>query len=181
MVSRLNTDVPQNAEIEEFLFGATRIDLGPVRAPLRELQDNRCFYCHDRIRGPACVDHFIPWSRHPDDRIENLVVTDRRCNGDKRGFFASIAHLDRWKQAHLVAGPISTALAEVAERVSWERHPGKTETVARSLYRRLPADTNLWTAPGEFVRLDRKTLGEIFPTGDLDTACSDVRSPPRRA
>jgi hypothetical protein len=25
-------------------------------------------------------DHFIPWSRHPDNGIENLVVTDRRCN-----------------------------------------------------------------------------------------------------
>ena len=36
MVSRLNEDVIQDARLEEFLFGATRISLDKVRQPLRD-------------------------------------------------------------------------------------------------------------------------------------------------
>jgi HNH endonuclease len=75
------------------LFGAMRVSLDKVRQPLREFQENRCFYCETPIRGPAEVDHFIPWARHPDDGIGNLVAADARCNNDKRDFVASTEHL----------------------------------------------------------------------------------------
>jgi hypothetical protein len=39
------------------------------------------------------VDHFIPWSRHADDGLDNLVAADARCNGQKRDFLAAAADL----------------------------------------------------------------------------------------
>ena len=35
--------------IEAFLFGAERIPLDPVRPGLRELQNDRCFFCESRL------------------------------------------------------------------------------------------------------------------------------------
>jgi len=46
------------------------------------------------------VDHFVPWARHPDDAIENLVVADGRCNGDMRAFLAAPDHVGRWLGRH---------------------------------------------------------------------------------
>jgi hypothetical protein len=65
MVAGMNRDTTDEARLQEFLFGAQRISLEPVRQNLRELQNNRCFYCDGRITGAADVDHFIPWARHP--------------------------------------------------------------------------------------------------------------------
>ena len=62
------------------LWCATRLPRSGAQ-DLRELQDNRRFYCERRIDGQVEVDHFIPWARHPDNGIENLVVADQRCNG----------------------------------------------------------------------------------------------------
>ena len=166
MVAGLNRDVLQAAELEEFLFGKTRIDLTPVCQPLRELQENRCFYCGERIRGAAEVDHFIPWSRHPDDGIANLVIADPGCNSDKRDFFASLDHLSRWNDERFVGRRLAPALAEIATVTSWEHEPERTRNVARSLYRRLPARLELWRRRGNFVLLDRSELDGIFPPGE---------------
>ncbi len=78
MVARINRDVVEDARLEEFMFGAERIPTERVRGPLRELQDNSCFYCGRKLRGSAEVDHFVPWSRYPDNSIENLVVEPHR-------------------------------------------------------------------------------------------------------
>ncbi|HEY8089021.1 MAG TPA: HNH endonuclease domain-containing protein, partial [Polyangiaceae bacterium] len=94
MVARLNKLV--DAQLEEFLFGISRTDLTPVRAPLRDLQHGRCFYCDAPLPSSACVDHFLPWARYPDDGIHNLVLADARCNGDKSAFLAAPGHLRRW-------------------------------------------------------------------------------------
>jgi hypothetical protein len=36
------------------------------------------------------VDHFVPWSRYPDDTLDNVVVADNRCNGFKSSSLAII-------------------------------------------------------------------------------------------
>src|SRR5437867_3032664 len=65
-------------QLERFLFGAERVPLERVRGPIIELQEGRCFYCAERLASRAGqtpdVDHFIPWSRYPDDSLENLVA-----------------------------------------------------------------------------------------------------------
>ena len=95
MVAKLN-DL-QEAALETFLFGHERIALDPVRRPLRELQSHRCFYCGDAIGAQCEVDHFIPWARHADNGIHNLVAVDGRCNNRKRAYLAAAEHVERWR------------------------------------------------------------------------------------
>lgn len=70
--------------IEEFLFGARRRSLQSLRAPLRNLYTGRCFYCEGELRSSFEIDHFLPWAKFPDDRLDNLVPAHRSCNNDKR-------------------------------------------------------------------------------------------------
>ena len=53
MVARLNREMVEESRLEEFSFGTPRIRLDRVRAPLRELQEGRCFYCAQLISGPV--------------------------------------------------------------------------------------------------------------------------------
>jgi 5-methylcytosine-specific restriction endonuclease McrA len=76
------------------------------------------------IREAAEIDHFIPWARHPDNGIENLVATDRQCNGYKRDFLPAAGHVLRWKRERFEINVPS--MTEIAERTSWERHPEQT-------------------------------------------------------
>ena len=96
MVAQLNR--LEESLLEMFLFGADRTPTAKLRAGLWEIQERRCFYCDARIGEPAQaeVDHFVPWSRYPDDALDNFVVADNRCNGFKSGSLAAAEHLERW-------------------------------------------------------------------------------------
>lgn len=152
MVAQLNPAATDEARLQDFLFGALRISLAPVRADLRELQNNRCFYCDERLEGGTDVDHFVPWARYPDNGIENLVVAHRTCNGDKSDFLAASGHVRRWSDRFAMSGQSrASELAEIAARAGWDRHPQRTMNVARAIYRSLPNDVQLWLRKREFV------------------------------
>ena len=70
----------------------------PVRRPLSELQGHRCFYCGDALASKYEIDHFIPWARHADNGIHNLVAADMKCNGRKRDYLAAAGHVERWRR-----------------------------------------------------------------------------------
>jgi hypothetical protein len=159
LVAQFNRDVVPELGLQEFLFGVHRIDLSPVRQPLLELEDGRCFYCGGRLRARIEVDHFIPWSRYPDNGIDNLVVSDSRCNGAKRDHLAAGRHVERWLSR---ARRHESDLAQIAGDIQWDRHAERSEGVARSLYLRLPADASLWDAPGDFVPVDHEELTRVF-------------------
>lgn len=125
MVARINRQASEEARLDEYPFGLGRIDLDPVRRPLREIQSNHCFYCRQPISGIAEVDHFIPWTRHPDNGIENLVATDSPCNNSKRSFLAAVRHVDRWMERFQDAAT-GRDLREVAGSVGWESHRNRT-------------------------------------------------------
>jgi len=149
--------------LEEFLFGAERISLARVGDPLRELQDDRCFYCAGRLSGGASlapdVDHFIPWARHPDDGLNNLVVSHRRCNEYKRDFLAAVPHVVRWRARAKSAG---AALEDIASKTRWLWTPDRTLGVARAIYLRLPEDSRLWVQAQDFAPIDKTALGEAL-------------------
>ncbi len=159
-------DLPER-RLERFLFGRERARLGLVCAPLLELQGGACFYCERRIVTDAEVDHFIPWSRHPEDGLDNLVVAHGRCNGNKSDHLADAAHVDRWVRR---VTEDREALAEVERATRWERAALRTENVIRSIYRGLPESVALWHAPGEFVPVDHRRLSEAFRSLDLHAA-----------
>jgi hypothetical protein len=157
MVASMN-GLPE-ATLESFLFGADRVPLDPVRQPLRDLQSNRCFYCDGRIAGACEVDHFIPWARYPDNGLDNLVAAHERCNKNKRDFLAAADHLERWRQRARNHGDM---LADVADRLRWDRNSDRSHGVASALYGRLPAGARLWRAGSDFEAADLVRLASAL-------------------
>lgn len=159
-------DLPER-RLEQFLFGRERVRLSPVCEPLLELQRGRCFYCERLIVADAEVDHFIPWSRHPEDGLDNLVVAHGRCNGNKSDHLADATHVERWVTR---VTRDREALAQVAEETQWERAAVRTVNVLRSIYRGLPESVALWHARDEFVPIDHPRLAEAFRSLDRHAA-----------
>ena len=115
MVAELNR--LEDSQLEVFLFGADRTQTTKIRAGLWEIQGRRCFYCQEQLREPTRgeVDHFVPWSRYPDDSLDNLVVADKKCNGYKSSSLAAVRHLLPNVQALAACRPDQT----VVERDEW--------------------------------------------------------------
>lgn len=158
MVARLNPRETDEARLHAFLFGTERSSLEPVRAPLRELQDGRCFYCGSRLGARADVDHFVPWSRFHENAVENLVVACPACNGAKRDFLAAGLHVARWAERARPGSSPAGQLREIAAAARWESAPGRIAGVARATYLRLPDDALLWVAGRDFTAPDHALL-----------------------
>jgi 5-methylcytosine-specific restriction endonuclease McrA len=158
MVADLNR--LEDSRLETFLFGTSRAQTAAIRAGLWSAQGRRCFYCTQQLRDVerTCVDHFIPWSRYPDDGLDNLVVTDVRCNASKSNSLAAGRHLTRWVRRFMLSSTEDAQLTELAERTKWERHKGVNLGVARAIYLRLPDDARLWLRDKEFVPVDRDEI-----------------------
>lgn len=166
MVARLNQDIVEDSQLEVFLFGASRVDLSPIRDPLRDLQSNRCFYCEMPIRSTdAEVDHFVPWSRYPNNEIGNFVVADKRCNGSKRDFLAAAEHVERWC-ARTFASQDALELSSIAADARWEDDREKSLGIARGIYLHLPREAQLWEAAEgrkrSFVAADISVLRRVL-------------------
>jgi len=95
-VAARNSDLVDTERLDEFLFGAQRISLQRIRGPLAEAQGHTCFYCTGQLSTRSAVDHFLPWSRHPDNTIDNLVAAHAACNNAKSASLASLQHLEHW-------------------------------------------------------------------------------------
>ena len=105
-VRQQNLDIlGETADLNEFLFGSERNNLGVVRPVLMELQHGRCFYCKGAITGvTAHVDHFIAWSRYPTDLAHNFVLADSTCNNKKRDRLPAFEHLAAWAERNTKYG-----------------------------------------------------------------------------
>lgn len=159
MVARFN-DLP-DSRLEDFLFGADRVSLAPVRGPLTDLQSGRCFYCDARLRNDVAVDHFVPWSRYPNNALENLVVADEKCNGNKSDHLAAAEHVARWHQRNRQC---ASDLSSIAQQTLWEQGPDRSLNVARALYLRLPPGVRLWRGQREFEVLEPAALARALET-----------------
>lgn len=150
-----------SARLEQFLFGhPDRSSLDAVRQPLADLQHGECFYCGTSISESAEVDHFVPWSRHPNDAIENLVVAHGKCNNSKSDHLAACDHLDRWLTRNSSFGP---ELSAVGSSLKWESDAPMSIAVARGIYSRLPQDHRLWAArPDVFTQIMHAEVDALF-------------------
>lgn len=173
LVARFNS-FPE-AALEDFLFGSTRTPTNSLKAGLREIQDNRCFYCDERLQA-AEVDHFVPWARFADDGLDNLVLTDRRCNGAKSAHLAATDHLDRWSSRFSTGSTLATDLQTLAQAENWERDAPRTLGVARGIYLHLPSEARLWLLADRFETVDGARVAAML--GDLDTKSSTGRGDP---
>lgn len=146
----------EESQLETFLFGAVRVPTVRIRAGLWEIQGKRCFYCDGRLTEPtvAHVDHFVPWSRYPDDGLDNFVVADRHCNGWKSNSLAAVAHLARWTRRFSSSSSEQAQLRDLAAASKWLCRPQASLGVAAAIYSRLPSDARLWLRGREFVNPD---------------------------
>ncbi len=102
------------------------------------------------------VDHFIPWPRHPDDAIQNLVLAHRSCNSAKRDFLAAASHLAHWNDR---LTPVSSRqLHQLAVEHRWPSAHATSRNVARAIYLRLPSGAKLWLRERKFVDVDRRAV-----------------------
>jgi 5-methylcytosine-specific restriction endonuclease McrA len=85
----------EESQLASFLFDAEREPTAAVRDGLLEIQRGRCFYCKTLTRGAIEIDHFIPWARYRDNRLDNLVPAHAKCNRAKLDFLASDEHIER--------------------------------------------------------------------------------------
>ena len=145
--------------LEEFLFGSTRISLEPVRSGLRELQDGRCFYCEKSMGASCHIDHFVPWARHADNSIDNLVAAHEDCNGKKSDYLAAAEHVVRWRER---SAQRAGELLAIAREEAWETRPARTLSVARAIYQMLPDDARLWLAGQSFLVIDRPRIASAL-------------------
>jgi 5-methylcytosine-specific restriction endonuclease McrA len=146
-VARWTGMTTEDESLRHHLFGAERVVFPSMLVgALREMQDGCCFYCGDRLASRGEVDHFLAWSRWPNDAIENLVVADR-CNRAKSDHLVAAEHLDRW----LLRSDRAGELAAIAEGCRWESDPERSAALVRSTYGHLAAGTPLWVREKEFV------------------------------
>lgn len=144
-VRRLNSDsLSEEALLEVYLFGMSRVSLDAVRDPLLELQRGRCFYCDAKVRA-AHVDHVLPWSRTGLDSLSNLVVCDERCNVEKSDQLP-------------VPGRIGAALGrpelpELSEQLQWPLEADLVRVTARGLFATMPLGARLWAGRGQWEPL----------------------------
>jgi 5-methylcytosine-specific restriction endonuclease McrA len=158
MVAQLNR--LEDSQLEMFLFGTDRTPTAKVRAGLWEIQDRRCFYCEGRVADPshADVDHFLPWSRYPDDGLDNFVIADKSCNRWKSNSLAASEHLARWARRFQEHPSDCSQLTELGAESKWARGGSKTLSVARAIYLRLPKDARLWLRGKDFVEPDEDAI-----------------------
>lgn len=155
MVARLNR--MEESQLETFLFGPVRSPLSAIGRALIDLQKGECFYCRGRLSDAVDIDHFLPWSRYPEDGLANLVAAHSRCNHAKRDFLAATPHVVSW--AERLDRP---ELIEIELSVKWEARVEDVRGVARGIYLRLPEDAILWLAGREFETPDMPVLQHIL-------------------
>ena len=151
-------------ELEQYLFDPRRLALSRIHGDLRDLQSSRCFYCREPVASGGEIDHFIPWSRHFDNSIQNLVFAHGACNNSKRAFLASSEHLQRWIERTRRGEP----LEEIATRRSWESRPGETLAIARGSYLKLSDAAPLWSGRGNppvMEPAEPEALRRLFAAG----------------
>jgi len=162
MVADLNGLGLMEDDLRRHLFGAERAFFPlPLRRDLRDLQSGRCFYCAEPLAGASAVDHFIPWSRWPNDAIENLVIAHPSCNSHKSDRIPGPIPLSRWADRLVTSGD---DLAEVAVSTKWRTDRARTVSLARSLYAHLPTEALVWNSPAQVDTADpAELLGLLAP------------------
>lgn len=145
MVAALNKLTVVEDDLRRHLFGADRLAFpSMLRRGLTDLQSGLCFYCAKSIVSSSAVDHFIPWSRWPNDAVENLVIAHAGCNTRKSDHIPGPLPLERWANRLSVHG---SDLATIAVSTQWRTDRPRTVALARSLYGHLPTGAVVWNSP----------------------------------
>ncbi len=147
----------EESQLARFLFDPEREPTAAVRSGLIDIQNGRCFFCDRSIGAAVEIDHFIPWARYRDNRLDNLVPAHAKCNRAKLDFLASDEHIEHWRERN--ENPL---LGLLATEQSWDRSRDETEGVARAVYLMLPDGTPLWLEGDRFKESRQGVLRRVL-------------------
>jgi 5-methylcytosine-specific restriction endonuclease McrA len=141
-VAKMNRLASTESELYGHLFGNERENFpDKMRKSLNELQSGKCFYCGYSINGKGEVDHFLPWSRKPNDSIENLVLADSKCNNSKSDFLVTRLILETWENRLKTQ---SSELRSIASESDWTSDLIKTRKIVCNIFNSVVEGTPLW-------------------------------------
>jgi hypothetical protein len=181
-VARYNGVALDETRLRRQLFGYDRLSWpAGLRRQLESIQDG-CFYCGDPLprrtatesvgpeRRATHIDHFIPWAATMNDAIENLVLTDGRCNLRKSDHLPTPAIVARWLDRLEHHAP---ELCDAAQATGWPSALARTLRTAAVQYERFGVDdvTPAWDGSAVIVT-------EVRSAGDLIRTRSRVLSVP---
>jgi len=147
----------EEEKLRVHLFGKERTTFPPeVRKGLRKLHSSKCFYCSVDLPDGFAVDHFVPWSRFPNDAIENLVMSCTPCNSKKSDHLASPTFLAKWLKR--LEEP---ALTEIALKTGWESNPARARAIASSIYQSVAIGSVVWDGNKSFQVITPKDVQAI--------------------
>lgn len=151
-VRMLNMNKLGESDLAEFLFGAERTVLPGLRAVLKDVQSNKCFYCNNTLLAGGDIDHFVPWSRYPLDLGHNFVLAHATCNRSKRDFLAAPCHLDSWHKRNQLLGK---SLSQEFDMCGILHNLDATEKIAVWAYSQAQsAGANLWLKSTDLMPID---------------------------
>ena len=149
----------EQSKLESFLFGIERDVPESLRKPLLELHDKTCFYCRKPIKSEMHIDHFIPFARFPDNRIQNLVPAHAACNVAKKDFLAGTSHVSHWVE---YLDKKAKELVAIAEMAAVDQHPVHTIAAARGIYMRLDKTADLWAEADKFEAANPDIIRQLL-------------------
>jgi len=149
--------------LHTFLFDHSRVNLNDTRAPLRELQQRACFYCGELLVNEAGhIDHFVPWSRHPNNAIENLVIAHASCNISKSNYLVAPVHLQRWKER--LGSP---AISAIAAQLKWPSERSASISIVQSIYGQLSPGLMVWSGKAKMIEFDPEQTKPLLTELDV--------------
>lgn len=161
-VANKNREITDAAELHGLLFGVDRQSLIQIRPHLVSLQKGQCFYCDSNLHQNTEVDHFLPFSKHSDDTLDNLVAACRTCNGSKSDSYASLAHLGKWRQRFFEDTSTYVELDRISRETSHMRKARATESKAAAVFLNRPQGMQLWHSADLRIELDHGAAMAIF-------------------
>jgi 5-methylcytosine-specific restriction endonuclease McrA len=158
----LNITVLGESDLAEFLFGAERTVLPGLRAILKDVQSDKCFYCDGKLREGGDIDHFVPWSRYSLDLGHNFVLAHSACNNSKRDFLAAPIHLEQWQKRNQQHGK---SLGQEFDARCILHNQEATEKIAFWAYSQAETSgSNLWLNRVDVLPIDpswRQVMGVL--------------------
>ena len=141
-VAKMNRLDTTESGLYKHLFGQERENFPEIlRTCLRDLQDGNCFYCQVPIKGKGEVDHFLPWSRKPNNSVENLVLTDSKCNNSKSDFLVTHSIVKMWENRLKTQ---ANDLKSVAAESDWISNLSATKNIVFNIYNSVVEGMPLW-------------------------------------
>ena len=146
-------------DLQGFLFNQSRQHLSLLVPILNDTQQGQCFYCQKPLKKDIEVDHFVPWSKYPNDTTHNFVLTDHKCNNSKRDYLAEERFYEKWLRRNQQYGQ---TIEQETDGIGFMSNQRRSETISQWAYQIAVEHEDLVWSPESNMRL-RTINPELLP------------------